>query len=648
MLEALEDGLIWLYQCFSNWPNSLEMVLSRSTAQIFAALLAAAGPAKAKGLADIDHLYPNILAENRAFDHYFGTMAGVRGFADPNIQYNNGISVWKQLVTPSLTNETDYITPWYLNYLGGTWPEATQCMGAGSNGWDANQAAWNHGANDHWAVNNTPYSIGYYKREDLPVHFALAEGWTVGDMYQESVIASTNPNRVMWVSGSINVPGSPQSKDEGGYPYIDNNETPGCDRDGINCYPLKWKTVAEKYEEAGVSWGVYQDADNFDDNPYAWFEQFQDSQKGSSLHEKGMTGFSLDTFYSQAANGTLPEVSYIVGPMQLSEHPPYSPHDGSWLQKKIAEAVINSPKYSKTVLMVSYDETGGWADHVNPYHAPDGTPGEWIDDPYGAAGRTAIGPGFRVPFYIVSPFTRGGAVYTEHSDHTSQLLFIEKWQAAKGRDVKTDEIVPWRRDNMANLVNAFDFDNPDYSVPGLPEAPEPHRNSKGEYDGSSHCASLYGSGRPPVPYSGEGSDNATSHLAEKGFKPVRGLLTEGRTLTLEASGQALTASPSRGAVVLSAAGRDHDNVQQGWVIHAVEVGGNEFTISSADTGLYICDNLKLCNAAAKAVIFVVDFAPGKGHSLKLKDINSYLAAHRKKAPTWQKRQAFWNIFSVTY
>lgn len=128
--------------------------------------------------------------ENRAFDHYFGTMAGVRGFNDANIQTNNGVPVWKQLTTAVLTNETAYVTPWYLNYLGGNWSEATQCMIAGSNGWHQNHAAWNHGTNDHWAMNNTPWSIGFYKRNDLPTQWALVDNWIVADMYQ---VPRSNP-----------------------------------------------------------------------------------------------------------------------------------------------------------------------------------------------------------------------------------------------------------------------------------------------------------------------------------------------------------------------------------------------------------------------------------------------------------------------
>ncbi|KAH0147047.1 phosphoesterase-domain-containing protein, partial [Aureobasidium melanogenum] len=177
--------------------------------------------AAADSLKDIDHVVL-FMQENRAFDHYFGTMAGVRGFADPNVHYNNNRSVFHQDVNSTLTNKTDTLLPFYLNYLGGNWSEATQCLIAGNNGWDSNHGALNADRNNKWALANTPWSWGYFKRADLPVHFAIAEGWTVGDMYQESVIASTNPNRVTWISGSINAPGSPQTPSEGGI-VIDNN-----------------------------------------------------------------------------------------------------------------------------------------------------------------------------------------------------------------------------------------------------------------------------------------------------------------------------------------------------------------------------------------------------------------------------------------
>ncbi|PNY26837.1 Non-hemolytic phospholipase C [Tolypocladium capitatum] len=637
------------------------MAVFRYAAPMAAAVCTLARSAGAGGLADIDHVVL-FMQENRAFDHYFGTMAGVRGFNDANLQMNGNVPVWMQLTTPALTTDAQYVGPWYLNYLGGNWSEATQCMSAGSNGWYENHAAWNFGTNDHWAMNNTPWSIGFYKKGDVPTQWALAEGWVLGDMYQvgalpcvetstESVVSSTNPNRVAWISGSINSPGSPQRPDQGGNPYIDNNETPGCEDGGISCYPLKWKTSGECYEDAGVSWQVFQDADNFDDNPYAWFKQFQDAKKDSPLHGKGMKGLPLDLFYEKAASGTLPEVSYIVGPTQLSEHPPYSPHDGAWLQDKIAKAVTSSPKYNKTVLMVSYDESGGWFDHVDPYRSPDGTPAEWINDPWGQVGHTFVGPGFRLPFYIISPWTRNGGVYTEHADHSSQILFVEKWQAAKGKNVTTGEMVHWRREHMGDLVSAFDFENPDYTVPQLPIVAEPHRNSQGNYDGSSYCQSRYSQVRPPVPYVGDGVIGDIASVVERGFKPVRGKLTEGRFLVFEKNGLAL-ANPGKCRrdpnVALTRASKGHRHELQRWVIYAVQLGGSEFTMQSAADGRFICRGGLMCKEKQNAQVFEVGYEPSKGYTLKPKGSGKYLDVDSDKELSFDGALGHWQVFSVSY
>lgn len=129
----------------------------------------------------------------------------------------------------------------------------------------------------------------------------------------------------------------------------------GCDENGINCYPLKWKTIFEIYEKAGVSWQVYQDKNNFDDNPLAWFEQYQDAPASSAPASKGMAFLGLDKFYKNAAAGTLPEISFIIGPAELSEHQPYMPKDGAWLQKKVIDSVVNRPKYNSSLLLISYD-----------------------------------------------------------------------------------------------------------------------------------------------------------------------------------------------------------------------------------------------------------------------------------------------------
>lgn len=579
-------------------------------------------------------------------------MAGVRGFSDPNVQVNLEGPIWQQAVDASLTNSSaSYLLPWYLNYQGGDAFEATQCMEAGDNGWSSNHAALNGGLNNHWATNNTPWSWGHFQRSDIPVQFAIAEGWTVGDMYQEAVIAATNPNRVTWASGSINVPGSPQNASQGGYPYIDNNETPGCEvdaeSDDFNCYPLLWKTTAEIYEDAGVSWSVYQDADNFDDNPLAWFGQFQDALAGSDLSTKGIVGGSLDDFYAQAANGNLPAISYIIGPSELSEHQPYAPRDGAWLQKQIVDAVTQGAGYNKTALIISYDESGGWGDHVTPYHSPDGTAGEWLEDPYGEVGYTYSGPGFRLPFYIVSPWTRNGNVFTEHADHNSQIMFVEEWLAAKNKSVVTDQMAPWRRQHMSNLVNAFDFDNPDYSLPALPVAPEPHMDSTGAYDGAAYCESLYAVQRPDVPYTAQIAVDDVPSLSEEGFKSMRGALTEGRYIVLELNGYALTNEANKSIVTGTASTSSHSSLSQRWIVHSLVNGGETFTINSAVDGRYIATGAQLVGDSTSAETYTVSFNAGAGYALRQTDGN-YVAVGKNGTVQSTAHASYFQAFSVTY
>jgi phospholipase C len=92
----------------------------------------------------------------------------------------------RRQVDTAMSNATETLLPWYLGYLGGDWPKAIQCIVAGDNGYQDNHAAINEGLNNYWARNNTPWSWGYLKRSDIPVQFAIAEGWTSGDMYQVS------------------------------------------------------------------------------------------------------------------------------------------------------------------------------------------------------------------------------------------------------------------------------------------------------------------------------------------------------------------------------------------------------------------------------------------------------------------------------
>lgn len=574
----------------------------RRNSGVATCLLAVAGAVQAGSLQDIKHIVL-FMQENRAFDHYFGTMAGVRGFADPNVQINpDGRSTFEQPIEPQ--NGVSILKPWHINYLGGEWTSATQCMGAGDNGWATMHSAYNGGLGNNWANADGPYSLGYFNRQDIPTHFDIAEGWTVADMTSQSILAATDPNRITWMSGSVNIPGSPTNPDGKGGMIIDNNATPGCEAPGLNCFPFVWKTFPEYLEEAGISWQVWQDFDNFEDNMLAYFEQYQVARNGSALRNKGNSYPGLDAFYEAAAQGTLPQISYIVGPQELAEHPPNMPKDGAWLQKKVVDAITNSPAYDKTVLIISYDEQGGWADHVVPVVAPKGTPGEWLKDPYDKFGDVPLGPGWRVPRFIISPWTRGGNVFTEFADHTSDIQFVEEWAAANGyKGVYAKSLTPWRRQHMSNLVNAFDFNNPDYSKPRITTAETPptlpdegsHWSGNlslgsltGPWVGPAKCLQDYKTNKPPVPYGNENVNQNMSLLVEEGFKLVRGQLTEGRYLTFEMYNFGLTNVQGKFAGI-SLASKNHDDARQRWIVHTVggPGAGNEFYIQSAFDKQYI-------------------------------------------------------------
>jgi phospholipase C len=125
----------------------------------------------------------------------------------------------------------------------------------------------------------------------------------------------------------------------------------------VNCYPLSWKTVAEYYQAANVSWQVYQDPDNFEDNMLAYFQQYQDASNDTSnpLTKFGNSYVGLEKFYEDAREGKLPMVSWIIGPGELSEHQPYLPSDGAWLYNQIIDAVTKGKSAKDTALLISYD-----------------------------------------------------------------------------------------------------------------------------------------------------------------------------------------------------------------------------------------------------------------------------------------------------
>ncbi|GAM21335.1 hypothetical protein SAMD00019534_045100 [Acytostelium subglobosum LB1] len=443
------------------------------------------GASNVVGLTKIKHIVI-FMQENRAFDNYYGILGGVCNYKDPNAMVqDNGNSIFYQPDpnSPDKHNGVNSSLPWMI-----TGPKAGCTLG-GSNFWQGNHDAWNNGSNNNWPVGNTPNSLGYLAPSNLPFYYELASQFTIADKYFESIMGSTNPNRL-----------------------------------------VLWTEILEK---AGITWRVYQDIDNFDDNALEWFEQYQKSTKMSPLRVNGIDNWGLDSFFGHAMNGTLPQISWVVGPTELSEHPDNGPMAGQWLTQQVVNAIKNGSSWEDTVLIINYDETGGFWDHYPPPVAPIGTLDEWIN----VDGAAPIGPGYRVPAFIVSPWSSGSVVFTEPSDHTSVIMFIEQWAMANGyspEDVMCPYVSTYRRNHMSDLTRSLDFSQANLSVPDTTPMPMPSRDPSGSWDPTEECEAVPGP-FPTIPYG-----NQTFPVVEPGFKLVRGNNPGlGRTYVFQSGAQAL-------------------------------------------------------------------------------------------------------------
>jgi phospholipase C len=403
--------------------------------------LAADAPRRSS-LQDIEHVVL-LMQENRSFDHYFGTMAGVRGFGDKHaMKLSTGRSVFYQ---PDSVNPDGYTLPFHLD----TRTSSAQAIPSTSHAYDVQHSAWNNGKMDSWLPAhraadkaNGPYVMGYYTRDDIPFQFALAEAFTLGDNYFSSIMGPTWPNRLYWMTGTVDADG------KFGGPITANNTPNG---------PYRWTTYAERLQAAGVTWKVYQETDNYGTNMLSEFAQFQAAKPGDPLYDNGMVTSPHGQFEYDAANDRLPTVSWILPTSVQSEHPDYLPAAGADYVASKIEAIASNPKvWAKTAFILNYDENDGLFDHVAPPVPKPGTPSEFING-------LPIGGGFRVPLIIVSPWTAGGWVATEQFDHTSVLQFLEKFTG-----VHEPNITDWRRKTFGDLTSAFRFKDARKTAPVLP------------------------------------------------------------------------------------------------------------------------------------------------------------------------------------
>jgi phospholipase C len=263
-----------------------------------------------------------------------------------------------------------------------------------------------------------------------------------------------------------------------------------------------------RLERHGISWRVYQDtgvgltapgfwgwtADpyigNYGDNSLLYFHQYQSAAPGTPLADRAKVGTEvrsrgrdplalLADFRADVERGRLPQVSWIVAPEAYTEHPNWEPDFGAWYVSQVVEILAANPDvWSRMALFVTYDEEGGFFDHLVPPTPPQTReqgrstvpvtneifPGD-ADHPAGPYGL-----GVRVPMIVVSPWTRGGWVNSQLFDHTSLIRFLEKRFGAGEPDLVERNITPWRRAVVGDLTTAFDFATPNRSRRlGLPD-----------------------------------------------------------------------------------------------------------------------------------------------------------------------------------
>lgn len=350
-----------------------------------------------------------IMQENHTFDNYFGTYPGA-----------NGIPAGTKMPVNPDDLSLGYVEPWHIGNSSITDLSHNQATF---------EEQFNNGQMDGFvaALNrrnqNGQLAMGYYDDRDLPFYWNLADQYVLFDNFFSSAKEGSFTNHLYWVAAQAPPP------DDGRELAEQLSEMP---------------TIFDRLEEAGVSWKFY--VQNYDPSinyrnlgtsgnrasqviwvPLLNFPRFLDDPALSSHI------VDLSEYYNDLRNGTLPSVAYIV-PSGASEHPPSHPMAGQRFVKNLIQELMRSSAWESSAFLLTYDDWGGWYDHVAPPQV----------DAYG------YGP--RVPAILVSPYAHTGKIDSTQLDFTSILKFIEEnWGIAP---------LAQRDTNANNFLSAFDFNQP--------------------------------------------------------------------------------------------------------------------------------------------------------------------------------------------
>ena len=384
---------------------------------VFAALIEVVAlifSAQAASSAKLDHIQHVVVLmnENRSTDSYFALMHAINPAfeAQPATASN-----------PDPTDPSKVIRPFH---------QTSYCASADlDHSWQGAHAEYDNGKMDGFTARNVDPSdptgsrtMGYYTKDDLPFYYSLYNTFATSDRYFSSLLGPTYPNRFYLYSATS-------------FGLTSNNSPSGDPKSVFNLLDAK-----------KISWKVY-----FTEVPFTALYPYV--QKNAAGHL-----FPISQYYADAAAGQLPQVSYIdpgyfgTRNTESDEHPPANIQTGQLATSKIVGAFTSSSDWSSSAMFITYDESGGFYDHVPPPSAPipDATPaqgGTWKFDRYG----------FRVPVVVVSPYARNHYVSHVVQDHTSILKFIE---TRYGLPNLTN-----RDKNADAMLGMFNFNHPAFMTP---------------------------------------------------------------------------------------------------------------------------------------------------------------------------------------
>jgi phospholipase C len=328
------------------------------------AALAASKPRTLPANTPLEHVIISC-QENRSFDHYFGYAPQVQaaGFGPP-AGYAQPDGVGGKVVPYEFTSLS------------------TPDIG---HSWTAVHDEWNNGAMDGFYTTDGIEAMGFYTATELPFYYSLLDEFTLCGNYFCSLLGPTWPNRFYFAAGT-----------SGGI------TTNGLWGYGIFDYPI----ILDLLDAAGVSWMVYNI--NWDSVPFGNTDNVFTFWKRYA-HDNRTHG-TRGGYFSDLKHGRLPQVSWIIPSFAhgWDEHPPADVSVGMDIQEDLITALRESSAWESSAFLLTYDEHGGYFDHVAPPQ---------LD---------AFGLGIRVPTWVISPHAKPGHIERTVYEHTSTLKFLER------------------------------------------------------------------------------------------------------------------------------------------------------------------------------------------------------------------------------